>query len=72
MQMKHLIECLKVIKKVIGTCGDSQLIQLLNFEARDTRSGSVASELLIESQCEYLISDVFSGYKRAVKDSSEY
>lgn len=38
------------------------------FEARDTRSGSVASDLLIKSNCEYLVSDVFSGYKRAVSD----
>ena len=38
------------------------------FEAKDTRSGSVASDLLKDSECEFLVSDVFSGYKRAVTD----
>jgi transposase len=38
------------------------------FEAQDTRSGSVASDFLKESKCEYLVSDVFSGYKKAVSD----
>lgn len=42
------------------------------FRAEDTRSGSVASELLKDSSCEYLVSDVFSGYGKAVKDSNEY
>ena len=42
------------------------------FEAKDTRSGSVASDLLKESKCEYLVSDVFSGYKRAVTDTNIY
>jgi transposase len=32
------------------------------LEVRNTRSGDVASELLSESNCEYLVSDVFSGY----------
>lgn len=40
------------------------------FEARDTRSGSVASELLKTSNCEYLVSDVFSGYKKAVSETN--
>ncbi len=38
------------------------------FEYHDTRSGSVASTLLVESSCEYLISDVYSGYGKAIKD----
>jgi transposase len=38
------------------------------FKAMDTRSGSVASDILKESKCEYLVSDVFSGYKRAASD----
>lgn len=42
------------------------------FEAHDTRSGSVASELLRDSECEYLVSDVFSGYSKAVTDSNIY
>jgi transposase len=42
------------------------------FKAMDTRSGSVASDFLNESACEYLVSDVFSGYKRAVSDVNHY
>ncbi len=42
------------------------------FKAMDTRSGSVASDLLKESVCEYLVSDVFSGYKKAVTDTNVY
>ncbi len=37
------------------------------FEIHNTRSGDVASDILINSNCEYLVSDVFSGYKKAVK-----
>lgn len=40
------------------------------FECHDTRSGDIASELLTESKCEFLISDVFSGYGKAVKDTN--
>ena len=40
------------------------------FDTRDTRSGSVASEYLKESNCKYLVSDVFSGYKRALSDAN--
>lgn len=36
------------------------------FECHDTRSGDVASRVLLESKCEYLMSDVFSGYRKAV------
>jgi len=42
------------------------------FEAHDTRSGSVAADIIKESKCEYLVSDVFSGYARAVTDSNVY
>lgn len=38
------------------------------FECHDTRSGDVASNILSQSKCEYLMSDVFSGYGKAVKD----
>jgi transposase len=45
------------------------------FECHDTRSGDVASDLLIESNCEYLVSDVYSGYSKAIgivnKDRAE-
>jgi transposase len=42
------------------------------FEAHDTRSGSVATDIIKESLCEYLVSDVFSGYAKAVTDSNVY
>ena len=42
------------------------------FEAHDTRSGSVAADIIRESACEYLVSDVFSGYARAVTDGNVY
>lgn len=38
------------------------------FEIQDTRSGSVASDLLKGSSCKYLVSDVFSGYQKAVTE----
>lgn len=38
------------------------------FECHDTRSGDVASKILLDSECEYLMSDVFSGYGKAVRD----
>jgi transposase len=37
------------------------------LECRDTRSGDVASEILLNSLCEVLVSDVFSGYGRALR-----
>lgn len=40
------------------------------FECHDTRSGDVASAILKQSECEYLISDVFSGYQKAVKQTN--
>jgi len=42
------------------------------FDARDTRSGDVASDLLKRSNCKYLVSDVYSGYKKAVNDTNLY
>lgn len=41
------------------------------FEIRNTRSGDVASELLVSSKCEYLVSDVFSGYGKAVRETNK-
>ena len=37
------------------------------LECHDTRSGDVASDILKTSKCEILISDVFSGYGKAVR-----
>lgn len=42
------------------------------FECHDTRSGDVASAVLKESNCEVLVSDVYSGYKKAVRETNEY
>jgi len=42
------------------------------FEVHDTRSGDVASELLKRSVCEYLMSDVFSGYAKAIRETNLY
>lgn len=41
------------------------------FEAHDTRSGDVASQFLAHSACEFLVSDVYSGYGKAVRDANE-
>jgi transposase len=41
------------------------------FEIRNTRSGDVASDVLIDSRCEYLMSDVYSGYGKAVRKTNE-
>jgi len=37
------------------------------LECRDTRSGDVASEILSSSKCEVLVSDVYSGYNKAIR-----
>ena len=41
------------------------------FDIRDTRSGNVAHELLMQSKCEYLVSDVFSGYLKATRITND-
>jgi transposase len=42
------------------------------FEIHNTRSGDVCSEILRNSKCEFLVSDVFSGYGKSVKDTNQY
>jgi len=37
------------------------------FETHGTRSGDVASSMLLDSKCEALLSDVYSGYEKALK-----
>ncbi len=37
------------------------------LEVHDTRSGDVASDILINSMCEMLVTDVFSGYGKATR-----
>jgi transposase len=41
------------------------------LECHDTRSGQVASSMLLESKCEVLVSDVFSGYGKAIRHTNE-
>lgn len=41
------------------------------FECHDTRSGDVASKFLAESHCEVLVSDVYSGYAKAVRETNQ-
>lgn len=41
------------------------------YECHDTRSGEVASKILIDSSCEVLLTDVYSGYKRAVREAND-
>jgi transposase len=41
------------------------------FECHDTRSGDVASNLLKDGKCEVLVSDVYSGYAKAVRVTNE-
>jgi len=40
------------------------------LECHDTRSGDVASDMLVNSKCEILMSDVYSGYGKAVRISN--
>jgi transposase len=40
------------------------------YECHDTRSGDVASEFLSKSKCEYLVTDVYSGYGKAVREAN--
>lgn len=37
------------------------------LDCRDTRSGDVASDILLNSACEVLVSDVYSGYSKATR-----
>jgi transposase len=37
------------------------------LECHDTRSGDVASDILLNSKCEVLVSDVYSGYAKAIR-----
>ena len=38
------------------------------LECHDTRSGDVASEVLLHSLCEVLVSDAYSGYGKAIRE----
>jgi transposase len=41
------------------------------LECCDTRSGDVASEVLLKSNCEILVTDVYSGYSKAIRQANE-
>ncbi len=41
--------------------------KLCYLECHDTRSGDVASDVLLNSACEFLVTDVYSGYGKALK-----
>jgi transposase len=41
------------------------------FEIKNTRSGSVATSVIAESMCSYLLSDAYCGYGKAIKDINE-
>jgi transposase len=41
------------------------------LECHDTRSGDVASDVLLNSNCEVLLTDVFSGYGKAIKITNQ-
>lgn len=43
---------------------------LCYLECHDTRSGDVASEVLLGSLCEVLVTDVYSGYNKAIRLSN--
>jgi transposase len=45
--------------------------QAVYFDIRDTRSGDIASELLVDSHCEYLMSDAYCGYGKAIRETNE-
>lgn len=40
------------------------------LECHDTRSGDVASDILLNSKCEVLLTDVYSGYGKAIRLSN--
>lgn len=42
------------------------------FEFQETRSGDVASSFLKDSNCEVLLSDVYGGYGKAIRESNNY
>lgn len=45
--------------------------KLCYLECRNTRSGNVASDILSQAQCEFLVSDVYAGYGKAVRIANE-
>jgi transposase len=50
--------------------GFSSLISVF-FECHNTRSGDVSTAVLAESICEYLLTDVYSGYQKTIRIINE-
>jgi transposase len=46
--------------------------KLCFLECHDTRSGDVASDILLKSNCQILVTDVYSGYGKAIRQANEY
>jgi transposase len=67
-------------QRMLEGCGDKKSWYLWGFsttktsyfEIHNTRSGDVCSEILKTSKCQFLVSDVFSGYGKAVKETNQY
>jgi len=45
--------------------------ELCFLECHNTRSGDVASDILLNSKCEVLVTDVYSGYGKAIRITNE-
>ena len=41
------------------------------FECHDTRSGDVSTDVLVQSTCEVLLSDAYSGYKKSINVAND-
>ncbi len=58
-------------KKNWGLWGFLSMDRGVYFEIRDTRAGEVASAVLVDSICKYLMSDAYSGYGKALREANE-
>ena len=63
--MRLLIECSKDKKWFLWGFSSREAVY---YETHSTRSGDVASSILRDSKCEVLLSDVYSGYGRALRE----
>lgn len=45
---------------------------LCYLECRDTRSGDIASDILVKAKCAVLVSDVYTGYGKAIRIANEF
>jgi transposase len=42
------------------------------FECRNTRSGEIAENFLKRAKCEFLVSDAYTGYDKAIREANEF